>query len=170
MSFFDIIQNLLIGIAGGIFSSIIVSVVFYLLNEFQVELNRANEMIYPLYGIIALDEIAKISPFQDKIGIASECLQETIDNFARFEPWKFKYALHDPMCKINDIIMNGEYIDEELNIYSDKLDKITEEIKTQVDRIETCERNFAKEFMKRVLKNKIIQISMFIFLIFMLLA
>ena len=49
MSFSEVIQNLAIGIAGGIFSGIIVSVVFYLLSQYQNELDLAKKMIYPFY-------------------------------------------------------------------------------------------------------------------------
>ena len=38
MNFSDVMQNLAIGIVGGIFSSIIVSVVFYVLSEYQKEI------------------------------------------------------------------------------------------------------------------------------------
>ena len=44
MEFSEVMQNLTIGIAGGgIFSSIIVSVVFYVLNEYQKELDLAKK-------------------------------------------------------------------------------------------------------------------------------
>lgn len=55
MSFSEVIQNLAIGIAGGIFSGIIVSVVFYLLSQYQNELDLAKKMIYPFYEMTIYD-------------------------------------------------------------------------------------------------------------------
>ena len=156
MSFSAVMQNLAIGIAGGIFSSIIVSVVFYLLNEYQNELNMAKDMMYPLYGLVALilTESKKISKELKREEVAKEYFFDASDNFEKFEPWKFKYELKDIMCDAYEILIDGKYLlcewDDEI------MHEVSKKIQHDLHGLEQCERNFAKGFLKRVFKNKII--------------
>ena len=170
MSFSDVMQNLAVGIAGGIFSSVIVSVVFYVLNEYQNELNKAKDMIYPLYGIVVMDSTSGISKKFNSVDIAREYFEDVTNNFSTFEPWQFKYELKETMCKINEIISDGKYY-EKGEILSEKaLPEFSKEIKAQINKIENCERNFWRFFLKRVFKNKVIITTGIIFLAIVVIA
>lgn len=170
MSFPDVMQNLAIGIAGGIFSSIIVSVVFYLLNEYQNELNKAKDMIYPLYGIVVLDMTDGVPKDFKTIDIAREYFGEVTNNFSRFEPWQFKCELKETMCKINEIICDGKYYGENATLSENALQDFSKEIEIQLDKIEDYERNFVKGFLKRVFRNKIIITTEIIFIAIIIVA
>lgn len=170
MNFQAVMQNLAIGIASGIFSSIIVSVVFYLLNEFQTELDKANDMVYPLYGIIVFGKAVVSTEKLEEIDALDGYFDEAINNFLRFEPWRFRYGLHESMCKINEIIMDGKYSDEEMNLYPEMIKAFSDKIETQLEVIQNCEKNFSKELLKRIFKNKIIIVTLFIFVSIILVA
>lgn len=170
MGFQAVMQNLAIGIASGIFSSVIVSVVFYLLNEFQTELDKANDMIYPLYGIIVFGKAMKKFERCEEINVANDYFNEAINNFARFEPWRFKGSLHNAMCQINEIIMDGKYSDENMDLYPEMIEEFSEKLENQLDVIQKNEKNFAKELLKRIFKNKIIIVTLIIFGVIILVA
>ena len=170
MEFQAAMQNLAVGIVGGIFSSIIVSVVFYVLNEFQSELDKANKMVYNLYGIILLDGKTIETKVLHNVSESYKYYYEkTIVEFSTFEPWEFKYELKEVMCEINNIINSGKYcIGDGLD--SEKIGKFSEEIQPQLNKIEKQQRNFAKEFVKRIFKNKIIIINLVIFMAIIVIA
>lgn len=170
MNFSEVMQNLAIGIAGGIFSSIIVSVVFYLLNEYQNELNKAKDMIYPLHGIVVLDMINGAQKDFNTIDIAREYFGEVTNNFSRFEPWQFKYELKETMCKIDEIICDGKYYGENETLGENTLHDFSKEVENQLDKIEDYERNFVKGFLKRVFRNKIIITTEIIFIAIIIIA
>ena len=170
MSFSDVMQNLAVGIAGGIFSSIIVSVVFYVLNEYQNEINKAKDMIYPLYGIIVLDMTDGVPKDFKTIDVARECFGEVTNNFSRFEPWQFKYELKEAMCKINEIICDGKYYGKNGALSKKALHEFSKEIEDQIDKIEDCEKNFPSGFLKRVFRNKIIIATGIVFFAIVIIA
>lgn len=170
MSFSEVMQNLAIGIVGGIFSSIIVSVVFYLLNEYQNELDKAKNMIYPLYGIVVLNMTDGVPKDFKTIDIAREYFGDVTNNFSRFEPWQFKYELKETMCKINEIICDGKYYGEKGTLSKKALTEFSKEIRIQLNKIEDYERNFAKGFLKRVFINKIIIATEIIFIAIIIIA
>lgn len=170
MGFYDVMQNLAVGIAGGIFSSIIVSVVFYVLSEYQSELNKAKDMTYPLYGIIDLSISKDVQKNFKTMDVAREYFDEVTNNFSKFEPWQFKYELKDAMCNINLIIGDGKYYNKKYTLSGKMLDEFSKEIEVQMKKIEYCERNFAKEFLKRVFANKIIIASEIIFVAIVIIA
>ncbi len=170
MSFSEIMQNLAIGIAGGIFSSIIVSVVFYVLNEYQNELNKAKDMTYPLYGIIMFDITSKVLKNFNSIDVARLYLEDVIEKFSTFEPWQFKYELKEAMCKIDEIISDGKYYENGETLCEKTLPEFSKEIESQINKIEDCEKNFWKFFLKRVFKNKVIIATGIIFLVIVVTA
>ena len=170
MSFSGIMENLVTGIIGGIFSSIIVSVVFYVLNEYQNELNKAKNMVYPLYGIIVISATKSVSGNFDSIDIARKYLDEATEKFSRFEPWQFKYELKDAMCTINEIIRDGKYYGANNALSEEMLHEFSEEIKMQLNKIENCERNFMILFLKRVIRNKAIIVAEITFIAMILIA
>ena len=165
MDFSDVMQNLAVGIAGGIFSSIIVSAVFYVLNEYQNELAKAKDMIYPLYGIVAISMIEGMSKDIKEIEIARGYFGEVTTNFSKFEPWQFHYELKSAMCKINDTICDGKYYGKKATLSKRALQDFSKEIEKYLSIIEACERNFVKGFMKRVFKNRVIITCGIIFIV-----
>lgn len=170
MEFSDVMDNLAIGIAGGIYSSIIVSVVFYVLNEYQNELNKAKDMIYPLYGIIVLSMTEDVSKDFKTIDIAREYFGEVTNNFSKFEPWQFKYELKEAMCSINNIICDGKYYGKKATLSKKMLHEFANEIEKQLDKIEVCEKNFTKGFLKRVFKNKVIIATGIVFIVIVIIS
>lgn len=72
MGFYKIMQNLVVGIAGSIFSSVIVSVVFYVLNEYQNELNKAKDMVYSLYGVVAMNLTEEQKNMENVVNIGKD--------------------------------------------------------------------------------------------------
>lgn len=169
MSFSDVMQNLAVGIIGGIFSSIIVSVVFYLLNEFQTEIDRANDMIYPLYGLISFEKLGKFEMNLDFDPIETY-RDEAENNFSNFEPWRFKGGLHNAMCEINNIISDGKYYKKDMKLNPEMISEFSKDIEVQLELIQKCEKNFALEFLRRVFKNKIIIATIFVFMVIILVA
>lgn len=51
---YEITLNLLIGIVGGIFSSVIVSYIFLVDSEYKNQINHAKELFEPIYEIVAI--------------------------------------------------------------------------------------------------------------------
>lgn len=170
MSFYDVMQNLAVGIAGGIYSSIIVSVVFYLLNEYQNELNAAINMTYPLQGVVVmgLTKNVKTSKKFKRNKIAKKYFIEAVDNFDKFEPWKFKYEIKEIMCDIYEILTDGKYYFGKWD--DDIIEEVSEKIENNLDKLEQCEKDFAKGFIKRVFRNKIIQTMGLFFVMIVLIA
>lgn len=173
MNFYDVMQNLAIGIVSGIFSSVIVSVVFYVLNEFQKELEKAKDMTHPIYGIIIagmMDE-QKYTVSSDET--AEIYLSEITSNFAQFEPWQFKGILKEAMCKISYIISDGKYYtyeEGEIRVYKEMIQELSNDLKKQLDIIEECEKNFAKHFIVRVLKNRVMIVMAILFVAVIIVA
>ena len=152
MEFSEVMQNLTIGIAGGIFSSIIVSVVFYVLNEYQKELDLAKNMTYQLYEVVALEMIKDIKINNKQR--SKDTFIKTADNFYKFEPWKFKFEIKDVMCSVYNILTDGKYA---LSEWDDEIfSEVAKKIRANLDKLEQCERKFAKGFIKRIFTNRII--------------
>ena len=158
MDFTTTMQNLALGIASGIFSSIIVSVVFYILNEFQTELNKANDMVYPLYGVIVSEKAYRITTNIIELDFVNSYFEEAVENFIRFEPWKFKDNLQTAMCQINTLITDGKYVDTDMNLREDTISEFSQKISLQLDIIQLCEKNFAQELIKRIFKNECVKV------------
>lgn len=165
MNFITIMQNLAIGIIGGIFSSILISVVFYVLSQFQNELNKAKDMTFPLYGIIVLKGIKnkpKTFPCED---MALKYWGDAMREFQRFEPWQFKYELREVMCNVQEVLQNGRYHNNGKALIED-----ANKIEGILDKLDKCERDFAKLFIKRLLRNRIIIVMMVICLSIIIVA
>lgn len=180
MSFSEVIQNLAIGIAGGIFSGIIVSVVFYLLSQYQNELDLAKKMIYPFYEITIYDnkettEMLKKKeeendlPKNFRSNRIKHAMNEVEMNFSTFEPWKFNYELKETMLEINQTIQDGKYYGKE-EFNKEKLSEFMEIINAQLSKIQKFEKEFLKYFFKRLIKNKIIIATGIIFISIVIIA
>ena len=93
MDFIDVMANILIGISSGVFSSVIVSVCFYVITLEQSHLDEAKRMSYPLYSMLAYSLIPNMTQNSDRINIGEGLqndLDEINDNFSQYEPWRYK--------------------------------------------------------------------------------
>ena len=62
MNAYEVIQNLAIGVVSGIFSGVIVSMVFYILGNYQNEIEDAKRILMPLYEVVVLEKaVQKLS-------------------------------------------------------------------------------------------------------------
>ena len=103
MEFSEIMVNILIGIASGAFSSIIVSVIFFIITNEQSDKAEAKNMAYPLYLIFILSSDIITPNNSNNINIEEgleNAFAELSDNFSRYEPWKFKGRLKKVMIEI----------------------------------------------------------------------
>lgn len=163
MGFKATMDNLAVGIASGIFSSIIVSVVFYVLNDFQNEITKAKDMTHPLWGLIALSLTKDVPKNFEVKDIAKDYFNDANTNFERFEPWKFKYRLHEIMSNIYELITDGK---SHIAIEAGKIEELSDMLSKELQKLDNCERNFAKGLFERIVINKVIIGAMIIFLIF----
>ena len=170
MDFIDVVQNMALGIAGGIYSSIIVSVAFYLLGELQKELELSKKMVSPLDDVWAMAKIIDrpISQEIDCIGMAQKSFETTFMAFTTYDPGNFKYEIRDVMNNINEILENGEYGLQEWN--REILLEVAGKIEPQLRMLEQCEVHFGRLLAKRVLTNKIIVCMMVFFLAAVIIA
>ena len=86
--------------------------------------------------------------------VAKRYFLEASNNFEKFEPWKFKYELKEIMCEIYDILTDGKYYLSKWD--DDTLAEVSKKIEINLDKLEQCEKNFARGLLKRVFRNKII--------------
>ncbi|MBH1942530.1 hypothetical protein I5677_16680 [Mobilitalea sibirica] len=167
MDFKQIIDNLAVGIGSGIFASIIVTVVFYIFNDFQKEIEKAKDMTYPLWGLIALNLTKDVSKNFEVKDVANKYFSDANINFERFEPWKFKYELHVIMVNIYELLIDGKSYNA---IESGKTDQLSDLFIQELNKLDNCDRYFVKGFFKRIIKNKIIISACMIFLLVVFLS
>lgn len=168
MSFSDITQNLAIGIAGGIFSSIIVSVVFYILTEFKDELRQAIDMTLPLYRIAVANKTKEIRGKIAYKALVIDSFEKMEENFENFQPWRFRYELKTTLVNINGILQN-----EYMNITKwneEEVSDVCKDLEICLNELEHYEKNFYKFFIKRVFNNGIILYSIVIFMCLIIIA
>ncbi len=159
MDFTAVMQNLAVGIVGGVFSSVMVSVVFYVLTEYQNEMSKAKDMIYPLYTIIVCARLKAERSINANEKIVQSAFGEAQHKFSRFEPWQFKHEVKEAMIEINFLLSDGRFINcNEKNeiILNEELIEFGNAMETQVQILEKCEREFAKGFIKRLLYNEMV--------------
>ena len=170
MSFSEVMQNLAVGIAGGIFSSIVVSVVFYILSAYQREIDAARKMTHNLIGIVILEKIKNTNRSEDfnRYELAEKYFQKAVDDFEKFDPKMFKYEIKQAMCHIYEMLTDGKYYECE---WDDKIIYDTSTIvEENLNTIDSCEKNFANGFLKRVFTNKVIIVTGIIFFLIILTA
>lgn len=177
MDFSEVMQNLVIGIIGGVFSGVIVSIVFYILNEYEKELATAKEMIYELQYIVSFwgvyEQVKKNAADSSQGSIAKDinankkakdknsfakksqkCFVKAVDKFEKFEPWRFKFEIKEILNNVYDILIMGRYCFKEWD--NEILSEVGPKIKEELDKLTECEKHFARGFLKRIFLNKII--------------
>ena len=157
MNAYEVIQNLAIGVVSGIFSGVIVSMVFYILGNYQNEIEDAKRILMPLYEVVVLEKAVQ------KYGIknSKECIQiikKGVDEVAsNLDPNIYNYSLRRIMFDINEIITNGPYYKRdgaELIFAENKLHDFAIAMQPQLDSLIQYERDFRKGFTERIIKSK----------------
>jgi hypothetical protein len=157
MSAYEVIQNLAIGVVSGIFSGVIVSMVFYLLGNYQNEIEEAKRILMPLYEAVVLEKAV------EKYGIenSEECIQiiqKDIDDVtSNLNPNIYSCGLRIIMSDVDEIVTNGQYYKrngKEVLLDENRLHDLTSAIKPKLDELIQYECNFKKNFSKRIFQNK----------------
>ena len=157
MNAYEVIQNLARGVVSGIFSGVIVSMVFYILGNYQNEIEDAKRILMPLYEVVVLEKAVQ------KYGIknSKECIQiikKDVDEVAsNLDPNIYNYSLRRIMFDINEIITNGQYYKRdgaELIFDENKLHDFAIAMQPQLDSLIQYERDFRKGFTERIIKSK----------------
>ena len=167
MNFTATMQNLAIGIIGGIYSSIVVSVIFYILTELQNELIKAKDKIHPFYSLAITYRIKEIGGWDYK-NYARENCEKAIDIFSRYDPKEFRYEVAEAMNYANEVLQNPDYFKD---VWDDQTVELCgKDAEECIKRIENCEKKFRKMFVRRVVRNKILITMTIIFFIILICA
>ena len=154
MDVYSVIQNLAIGIASGIFSGVIVSVVFYILGNYQNEIDDAKNTIMPLYEVITLDKVREKCGLED-ISEYLAVIRANVDTVAlNLNPSKYNYQLRQIMFDISEIISDQT---ARSGLFNEKmLHEFAVEVESQLKLLRECEGNFGRGLTERIIKNKAI--------------
>lgn len=159
MDVYSVIQNLAIGITSGIFSGVIVSVVFYILGNYQNEIDDAQNTIMPLYEVITLDKVREKCGLED-ISEYLAVIRANVDTVAlNLNPSKYNYQLRQIMFDISEIISDGKFFERngrELVFNEKMLHEFAVEVESQLKLLRECEGNFGRGLTERIIKNKAI--------------
>nr|DAU21435.1 MAG TPA: hypothetical protein [Caudoviricetes sp.] len=168
MNFNDVMQNLAIGIVGGFFSSIIVSIVFYVLTNFQNEMNEAEKLIEPIRKICITWKYQEF--LKDSLDInemIEEYWRKTLYSFKRYSSGKFDNRLSGILSDIRDISLKTENIKA---IHEKDFDNYVKQLSRQLESYELYKKDFPKNYIIRILKNKVLWIVLFISIIIFIVA
>lgn len=185
----DFLVNLVIGIVGGIYSSIIVSRIFLIREEYQEQLEILRKSFYHLGGITAffdvieiilknmLDTSVEVQKDPDYIkthnlkdgdstikALRKEILNKNIEEICANETSlvlkeKELIRLQHETCKV---VKNFKSIE----IYKfETIDKCKQEIDSLNENFKQCFKGRTKSFLILVVKDKILIVLFFIFLL-----
>ena len=165
MEFHEIMINLCIGIAGGIFSSIIVSRIFLIQSSLSEQIARLQEHFEYLYG---LDGIVAFYPciLKDYNGntdtLNKHLLEEIIRN-AKQECEKFRYMIFDDLEKdLHKIAEDLNEVMERLKNLKSFDNNIASSIHNDIYDLENrfnIYKNSAHKYLnKMIISDKIVQI------------
>lgn len=160
MDFFDVMMNLAIGIAGGIVSSIIVSIAFYILTNFQKEINDAESLIYPVKVIcVAWKHRELLKDTLDMNEIVQEHWRKILHGFNSYSVHAFDNELSAILNEIRDISLLSENIK---NINNLNCENYVEQLSVQLELYNSYKKRFPIIYISRILKNKILWIVLII--------
>lgn len=159
MEFFTNMVNLLIGIAGGIFSSIIVSRIFLIVTAYQEQLRSNRTRFEPFYGIMIFLQLVQKGKTPIDIKQANEFiakyLEDALFKFKDFLPWDYKFELWKVLCRASEYASSNFSIDLE---NKKEVETAIEEIQGIIKDFEKCENTYSKGCMKRILHDKVLRI------------
>mgnify|MGYP005759286209 CR=1 FL=1 len=172
---YEITLNLLIGIVGGIFSSVIVSYIFLVDSEYKNQINHAKELFEPIYEIVAIgmayDQLKESRGKKDARKLTSidasgrlvgkVPMIETMNNdwnkitafYSNYESWNYKYELGQIINEIFEIISDGKYL---VRNTPEDYAEIRIEFEKCIGKFEACQRDYKKGVAKRIFSSKLI--------------
>lgn len=95
MSFFEIMLNFLVGICGGIFSSIIVSRIFFILSDYSEQIKRVQARVESSYGLSGMLMAAEMLITEGYS--ADKFIKEKIDIFLEEERKQYLSMIFDDL-------------------------------------------------------------------------
>lgn len=174
---FDSTLNLLIGIIGGVFSSLIVSYIFLVGTNYKNQLNSVNKLFDSISGIIVMTmtynqfkeskgkkkarEICCINDYGHQDGttktveIMHRYWNEITSFYTNYQPWDYEFELKDVLNEISDIISDGKYLVRDT---PEDYEEISQRLEVCVKKFEDCERNYINGVIKRILTSRTIHI------------
>ena len=168
MNFSDVMQNLAIGIVGGIFSSIIVSIAFYVLTNFQNEMDEADKIIEPIRKICITWKYREL--LKDGLDInemIEEYWRKTLYSFRNFSSVKFDTKLSGILSDDRDISLKTENLKA---IHEKDFESYVKQLSTQLELYELYKKDFSKNYMIRIMKNKILWIVLIVSIVIFIAA
>lgn len=167
MSFYTTMLNLLIGISGGIFSSIIVSRIFLISTEYKEQLQRVQgrvEVTFCLSGMLGAAQALYKDGF-----ILGDTLKEKLSDLIEAERKCYGQMIFDDLEKELHILAI-DYNDFIESINVKKLDVIVidkklEELKDLTNRFYKYKNSNKKFFKKLLLKDIMIRILLILFIV-----
>ena len=169
MSDFDVLINVLIGVSSGVFSSVIVSVCFFEITNEQNNMNRAKQMIYPIYEMFMISDLhnqkfPNIEQFLERLKYDFE---ELNSNFSTFEPKYYKGKLKEVLNEFYDYMIDGK--NHEIVQCGNCLE-IAKDTKKLIDSFAEYENNFTKYCFINIIRNKVIKATIIILILIILLT
>lgn len=173
MSFFEGMLSLLIGIIGGIFSSIIVSRVFMIVTTYSEQIARIQARIEVTYGLQgALWAAEKI--FQDKEIALSSSYKKNLNEMLQKERVCYAEMIFDDLdSELHDIAV--EYSDFIENISAEDLNK--EKVKEALSQLDEMSKKFNiykknrnKNVVKLFLKDRTLHILFLLLIVIIVLT
>lgn len=149
----DFLENILIGIISGSISSVIVSIVFFIITNEQEDKRIAKKMIYPLHEILALTEVFKQYNDTYKDEYIQNAFKSLGENFSAFEPWTFSAELKGILNQVNDFASTRYGYTP---ILIEDLPHIHDETVRLISLFDSYERKFGNSCFKRIIKNRIL--------------
>lgn len=168
MGISEIAQNLSIGIISGIFSSIIVSVIFYLLTNIQQEISDAEKIIEPLKMASVAWNYKDL--LTDGLDVNKEIIyfwKKSLKECRNIQIQKFDNELENLLFEIRDISLSSEYVEL---ICQEKFEGYIEMVSEKIALFERYKHRVPVVLMKRFFRNKIILITIFASLTIFILA
>lgn len=132
MSFFEIMVNLLIGISGGIFSSIIVSRIFLIVTDYSEQIARVQARVEVTYGLKGALLVAE-KIFEDGYMELGEKYKQKLQELVDSELQQYSQMIFDDLEKeLHEIA--AEYNDFFVDFNVSNLDQ--NKVKKELERLE----------------------------------
>lgn len=148
------LEDILIGIISGSISSVIVSIIFFMITNEEEDKKIAKEMINPLYEILTLTQVFKQYDNAYKEEYIQNSFKHLGENFSKFEPQSFSVELRSILNEINEFA-SSRYAYTPIQL--EDLTHIHDESYRLISLFEDYEVNFAKNCFKKITRNKVLQ-------------
>lgn len=174
---YDVTLNVLIGIGGGIFSSIIVSYIFLIDSEYKAQMNHVKELFDSINGIVvmsmtyeqfkktrgkkkarkitSIDDSGKPIGNTDIVDVMNTYWNKITSFYSNYEPWDYKYELRQVLNEVLEVISDGKYM---VRTIPEDYDEIRTEFERCISDFDKCQRNYKKGVTKRFFSSKLIHV------------